>query len=141
MWSHYSDGHRGYCLEFDKAGLSKFDFCDSVKYRETYPDVKNFESSTDTVRDLFVLSKSNHWEYEKEWRVVVDTHGNPNTPGSRHYEYPEELLTGIIFGCEMPQEDRKKIRDWLKYRKTPIKYYKAVKKDDEYGLDIKDFIF
>lgn len=140
MWSHYSDGHRGYCLEFNKDIFSKFGFCNKITYRNTYPSVVDFHSKTTTVRDLFVFNKSKHWEYEKEWRTVLDPSKNPST-NSRFYEYPEELLTGIIFGCEMSQENREKISDWLKNRRTPIKYYEAIKKDYEYGLDIVDFNF
>lgn len=136
MWSHYSDGHRGYCLEFDKNILNSLGVCRKVDYRKTYPIVSDFRDSTRTVGHLCTFSKYEQWEYEQEWRVVVDPKDNLKSPGSRHYEIPEELLTGIIFGCEMPVEHREKISTWLKNWKRPINFYEAIKKDDEYGVDI-----
>ena len=32
MWSHYADGHTGFCLEFDKEGLKSWNFCSPIRY-------------------------------------------------------------------------------------------------------------
>jgi hypothetical protein len=46
------------------------------------------------------------------------------------------MLTGVLFGCEMPHEDRQLIREWAKGRKVPLKFYQTTKKEKEFGLEI-----
>jgi hypothetical protein len=142
MWSHYSDGHKGFCLEFDKKLLEAWKFCRPVNYdgNEKYLSFKEFNEAfpdnNGKLIQLLLLRKSKHWEYESEWRIIVnpyiDNHGN------RSYTFPEETLTGIIFGCNMSDNDKKSIRSCVKGRKNRITFYQAKKKENEFGLDIEE---
>jgi len=67
---------------------------------------------------------------EGKWRIFDPDNG----PGIR--VFPAEMLTGVIYGCEMPHEDRQLIRDWAKGRKIPLTLYQTTKKEKEFGLEI-----
>lgn len=101
MWSHYADGHRGFCLEFDTS-VPPFNKALEVHYVDAPPvlnpvDVLVDGPSDDPDNDLlraFVLTKARCWSYEQEWRLM---HAEP----SKRYGYGDGPLTGIYFGAEM----------------------------------------
>jgi len=126
MWSHYSDGHKGFCLEFNK--FTNHDVEHEVKYKKGMPILKLSEPKKSIEKLLTV--KSCHWEYEKEWRIIDVERG----PGI--YKLPKGLLSGVIFGCQMTEENRKKLILWSNERNDPLKIYEAKPKKDKFGLDI-----
>lgn len=129
MWSHYGDGHKGFCLQFC-INLEQFPFVKlyRVEYTVSYPQI-NVVKYRETQTRSVLLTKSDFWKYEKEWRIIDD-----KGPGIR--VFPAEMLTGVTFGCEMPHESRQLIRKWAKGRKVPLKFCQATKKEKEFGLDI-----
>src|SRR5262245_60498248 len=78
MWSHYSDSHRGFVIGFfglhdyfqkgisdKRGGLRK------VVYSEKRPILPpHNEFSTHNVAEILLFTKSPHWSYEKEWRML-----------------------------------------------------------------------
>lgn len=136
MWSHYSDGHTGFCLEFEKEGLKIWNYCESVKYQNLYPTCKEFVNEIDskTFYRMFLLRKSRHWKYEKEWRVIV----NCENPANRILKYPDQLLTGVIWGCQMPKPYEDVILRWIAKRKNPLTLYRAYRKENKYSLKIQE---
>lgn len=76
------------------------------------------------------MTKAKLWEYEAEWRIIDPDNGRGKQI------LPAEMLTGVIFGCDMILENRQLIREWVKGRKTPFTFYEAKKKEKEFGLDI-----
>jgi len=137
MWSHYSDGHRGFCLEFDCSDkTSLFGEARPVKYSDMYPVYNLFSGAPVDKFDAFLLTKSKRWEYEAEWRVVdIQSDGWTRRPGE--YQYPPELLTGIIFGCLMSDGDKSTVRGWIEGRAKPVQLYQSNRKDRCFGLDIE----
>jgi hypothetical protein len=131
MWSHYSDSHRGLCLQFDiKSTFYPFgELLFKVEYTSSYPQINILRDRKDQTRKV-LLTKSDIWKHEKEWRIFDPDNG----PGIR--AYPAEMLTGVIFGCEMPHESRQLIREWAKGRQIPLKFYQAIKKETDFGLEI-----
>lgn len=105
MWSHYADGHKGLCLEFDTKYLP---FSDREKlhrliYSNSYPrlsPIAIFQSSNMPFDPL--VTKSKDWEYEEEWRFITDK-------GNWLLEYEPKALTAIYFGCLMPIAQRKQV--------------------------------
>ena len=135
MWSHYADGHTGFCLKFDKAGVKKvWGFCEPVKYRQSY---LNFKEVVDKALSLklhkFLLSKSEHWEYEGEWRVILNCYN----PLNRLQTFPDHLLKGVILGCQMPKENKSMIHRWMQDRNSRCQLYHTCKMENEYGLRIE----
>lgn len=106
MWSHYSDCHTGFCLEFDMAMISEWRknlmavsyVADNRLPKVGVKDVLGGLKGDSTTLQL-ILAKSKHWRYEQEWRMVFET-GNFALP------YPDEVLTGIIFGKNITSENK-----------------------------------
>lgn len=126
MWAHYANGHKGFCLQFNNTGIR----AQKVKYTESYPEINYLLTPEDHQIEFTLLTKSNHWRYEKEWRIIEFQHG----PGT--CTFPKEKITGVIFGSEMPPERKQMIRQWVGGRIPPIEIYEAKKRDRKYGLDI-----
>jgi len=132
MWSHYSDSHKGFCLQF-KAIFTPFfieseELLQPVIYSNKYPDLNRVRLSDKEFVGRMLLTKSSCWFYENEYRVIERSFGIKI--------FPEHLLTGVIFGCQMCDKDKNTIIGWSKDRTTKLKYYEARKKEKEFGLDI-----
>lgn len=73
MWGHYADSHRGVCLGFDvRASDWK-----KVKYQETRPRLTDFgkrslKALTSSDWEEITLTKFKAWEYEDEYRCIVE---------------------------------------------------------------------
>lgn len=69
LWSHYADGHKGIAIEID------FPDGEQNLYKVTYsPSLPEFGSTVMTMPTATdVLSvKTEHWEYEGEYRIIQD---------------------------------------------------------------------
>jgi len=84
--------------------------------------------------ECLLFRKSKHWDYECEWRIIYPDRIEPG--GNRLLDYPPQMLTGIIFGCEMSEDDKKTIREMIRKRTHKTRLFQARKKDDEFALDI-----
>ncbi len=136
MWSHYSQNHRGYCLEFEAtANTSVFGEAQPVGYATDYPVVDFFKTPKEEQVDLIFLTKYLGWSYEEEWRIIDHRAG----PGA--HAYLAELLRGVIFGLRMPEDDRAKIRAWIKKRGCSVKFYEAIQSDRQFKIDIREMTF
>lgn len=134
MWAHYSDSHRGICLQFDTAkDLSIFWEAYKITYQENYPIVNVMDMGTyDQFFNLFA-TKSTHWEYEQERRAIKV----PGEGGSKTYTFEPELLTGVILGAKISSIDEKIVLEWISQRETPTKIYRAKINNKSYRIDIK----
>jgi DUF2971 family protein len=109
MWAHYADKHKGLCLEFDgSANCNFFGYAQEVKYQDFAPVPFPLGGDGSQAMERVILTKSKHWTYEQEYRIF-----GPETAGQK-VEYPVELLTGIIFGCMMGENDRQLVKQWPK---------------------------
>ncbi|MFH1852331.1 MAG: DUF2971 domain-containing protein [Candidatus Neomarinimicrobiota bacterium] len=125
MWAHYTSGYKGFCLEFNNpTRIQLFQKALTVRYRKKYPLCNYFTTSNLDKMRAALLTKSNLWKYEKEWRIIEHESG----PG--WYHFPKELLTGIIFGSEIEKDNSDLIINWAnKYGFNPDYY--IVKPDRE----------
>ena len=128
MWSHYADGHKGFCLEFEaKTDNSFLRRAFKVKYRNKMPKFSFFKK--DEWIHEFLITKSGRWCYEKEWRII-------DFKGPGIYQLPDGVLSGVIFGCRISEPDEKRIASWLNKRKKKIRVYRSQTKKREFSLDI-----
>ena len=71
MWAHYSDEYRGICIEYDLIDSDKIrPWMQPVHYTDFRVRVKNFEEINSRLNVVASVTKSTHWEYEKEWRLT-----------------------------------------------------------------------
>jgi hypothetical protein len=120
MWSHYTDSHKGFIIEFDPRNpfFYKPDkpvgiHCGHLEQVE-YPETENRPEFTPRGKDFHSMSsmfitKSIHWNYEQEWRVFqLLEHSNQRlTLGQETihlFDLPPDCMTGIIVGCKMEEQ-------------------------------------
>ena len=131
MWAHYSDSHRGFCLEFDssKSGTIFWEAF-RVVYQKKYPSV-NFMDIEKEYRKI-VLTKSLHWKYEKEWRIIK----NKQDGGPGYYPFNPELLKGVILGANIQKKDEELLTDHINRYPYKLIKYRAKLNSKKYKLDI-----
>lgn len=134
MWSHYTDDHKGCCLEFSTAE-SFFKTARIVKYPQEYPKHRllDYVNNHELLYKLTLFTKANLWEYEQEWRVLDS---GKSVKGSGLYKFEKEALTGIIFGCQMIPEHKDLVRRLVAERNPPVHLYEAKPCDGEFKMDI-----
>lgn len=139
MFSHYSDGHQGFCLGFSTSIADSLEFFwggGRVTMQVVYPE--NFEPPSYFLTDIadwgkwIMCTKSPQWAYEKEFRVS-------NEDGHGPVAFPPAMLAEIIFGCRMKEKHIQEVlvltRDW----KPPISYFRARKRYDAFALHLEPF--
>ncbi len=123
MWAHYAEEHRGAVLIlntdskfFDDPDNMPESQLDRIKYVSTRPKIRpeKFSESLKTI----VFTKSEHWEYEQEWRYVAPLENAKKLTlrsGDELYLYPlpEDVIRGVIFGCRCSRLDRESIIELL----------------------------
>jgi hypothetical protein len=75
MWAHYADKHKGLCFEFDGSANCNF-------FGEAQPvaceDFTAVSLDEDSMMERLILTKSKHWSYEREYRII-----GPNMAGQK----------------------------------------------------------
>ena len=114
MWSHYSQSHKGFCLEFDTRYVpfhpSYIPFemtLIKVDYTESYPslslsEINKNEGYFHPIKPL-AKTKWKDWSYEKEWRLL-------SWNGSCLYTYDLSSLSAIYLGYKILPDDELRIR-------------------------------
>lgn len=129
MWSHYSNGHSGFCLEFD-ANNEFFGRAQRIDYPKEYPNVNFFTSSQWEKTQAMLLTKSDEWHYEQEWRII------DHNEGSGIKDFPAKALTGVIMGCRMSKENKQKIINWCANRNPRPTLYKTRPIEKKFGFEV-----
>jgi Protein of unknown function (DUF2971) len=129
LWSHYSDSHKGICLKFDmNKDLDFFTTPLNVIYSDDYPQYDHF-TEQEKVVDKMIKTKSNHWCYEKEIRIVKSKNGLE--------QFNKSALVEVIFGCKMSNHKRDCIIKLIEDNDYPnVKFKQAIKKESSFKLDI-----
>lgn len=131
MWSHYADAHRGVSLILAGCALFPDLAVEPVSYpmNNKYPDVNFFIDSYQKQADAVLLTKAQHWEYEREWRVI-------DTKGPGWHSIDPEWLLGLVFGCSTPMAQIAEITRMALQRRPPLRLFRAEKKAREFALAI-----
>jgi hypothetical protein len=130
MWSHYADYHRGVCLEFN--GHAKLmQHAMQVSYTHDRPPIARDDSNVAKIEKT-MLTKSMHWKYEREWRLIRYQQG----PGIATFR--PENLTGIIVGAQASMDIIKLVRGLNKARSVPLKLSKASTNRSTFTIDIRE---
>lgn len=119
MWSHYADSHRGICIEFD--GHNKFMVhAQAVTYAKERASIRQFiRADPQIMLEKAMLTKAQHWSYEKEWRLIQYEKGHGVVA------FRPENLTGIIFGAQASPKMIERIQVLLTTRPQPVALYRA----------------
>ena len=113
MWAHYTDGHKGFAIEFDTEALTRAGESDMiwpVYYSETMFDAT--ECMEQAYRDkqkfnpLFGIAacicKSAEWSYENEWRSIIPF-SNDESGNLRTLPQPKIIYLGLAIEPKIAQ--------------------------------------
>lgn len=127
MWAHYADSHRGVCLEF--AGDSQLMLqALRVEYSTTRKAINNYTDNQEEMVTKALLTKSDHWAYEAEWRLLRTGEG----PGV--VRFPPGTLTGIVVGALATSKTIETVRQWASQRSAPLALYRASTSNREFRV-------
>ena len=129
MWSHYTNNHKGFCLEF-KTKCEFFGKAQKIVYSREYPKFNFFKASQEKITEAMLLTKASDWSYEKEWRII-----NP-LKGAGCQIYPNGSLAGIIMGCRIEEHNKKLLHKWLSRFGSTVKIYQAQQSKSAFALEI-----
>ena len=130
MWSHYAESHSGLCLEFDSSAIP-FAIAQPVVYQKARRPVGRATESDEQSMEKALLTKSDDWDYEEEWRVIE------YQLGSGIYEIPNDALTGVILGARISNDHEQEILRWLQHRLPRIPAYRSIPSDSEFRVRIE----
>lgn len=121
MWSHYSNEHKGFCIEYDLDDLlGRYFPVNPVRYSNKMPlitkDAKNLMDG--------IYQKAEEWSYENEWRIIF------NKCGNEFVKMP--IPKAIYFGCNISNDLKVSLIDICKRKE--IECYQAKRSFFEYKL-------
>lgn len=140
MWAHYADNHKGFCIEYDYSEkdeevLQKLPY--PVIYSSNRPQVpwkaalEQTEENIDDAKEqmiLTLLTKGLEWEYENEWRILI------NTVSSPAFKMPK--VSCVYLGDRICEENRDKILEIAKKMHVPVKQMRL--NSDGFGMHVED---
>ena len=138
MWSHYANSHQGIVIGFNRhhkyfsqnknihdfEGLLKI-----VKYQYKKPKIYLMEDRE------FLFTKSNHWKYENEYRVIRKLENLIKMGDIYVDKFPKDLISSVTFGLKISEEYKQKILDILGKTNMNIKIFDTKINSEEYKLD------
>lgn len=129
MWSHYADGHKGFCIEYDfsceaeelldililpviySSERPKFPWNVALAVDKDANSVK-VEGARTMLRSL--LTKDNAWGYEDEWRII-----SLCSTGIENIKMPP--VSCIYIGALCSEKNKAKLIEIAKDLDVPIK--------------------
>ena len=144
MWHHYTEGHRGVCLEYDTSEITDIyqrNMMFPVFYVDKLPDIvsmmlKNAHPKF-SLFEYITMHKLKDWNYENEWRLIHNV-------GSWYYSYddvPSDFYikgqtiqfirpSKIIMGIQISDVHKAKLEEMAASANIPL----VQAKQTEYGL-------
>jgi hypothetical protein len=142
MWSHYARSHTGFCIEYDFGSLEYWDLrrrlCFPVFYRKKFTNVARWmDFSSGNFNNLaaqyWCLIKSDHWAYEKEWRILEAIGAQYS---NRQISMPKP--SALIIGAHASETTAAALRAFASENNIQLK--QAVKIPNSYAMQIEEFV-
>ncbi|EQK42905.1 hypothetical protein C672_1849 [[Clostridium] bifermentans ATCC 638] len=128
MWSHYSNNHEGFCIEYDFKNVDTPIYMDLI--RPVIYDDKIVESYINKKPSLIIgalTKKSKCWSYENEWRLVIE---HDIVKNNRKYIVPK--AKSIYLGCKISAKNKDLLISIAKDRNISV--YQMKMCSDEFKL-------
>ena len=153
MWSHYADSHAGFVIGFDAdneffaPGRWSLNGLRDVNYscdRYVLPPNGLEGLSPDEMEianTQLVLTKSFHWKYEEELRLMampsqadktITIDGKP----IHLYDFPTIAVREVIFGCRMATSIKEDFVGLIEEKYPHVALMQAVISIDKFAVDI-----
>lgn len=148
MWAHYAQDHTGVVLELwslpeEDNALSVAEpviyasqppsFFTEDAFLSYFCGVSDLDISD--LRRLVVYTKSEHWRYEKEWRVYYPESDKPGLFEDNHMR-PSEL-SAVFFGCKADPSLIEQVSSLLAQHYPGASRWAAQRKAGAYALEFR----
>lgn len=139
MWSHYAANHTGAVIKF--LALAEVDspliLAEPVCYsreipRLNYDLMMDFERARTETLKVLTLSKSDDWEYEKEWRVWATL--RDKTAAYDIISFAPEEVGEVCLGCKIGDDKKEKIIGITRRNYPKARILQAEKHKSKYEL-------
>lgn len=144
MWNHYAQEHKGVCLEYNIDCIDETYFVNRlfpVYYTDKLPDGASLlveEKLPQSVFiDYFLIHKLKDWNYESEWRLIMNAGLLYNSPDDVPNNFWQNgtlikfvLPSNVFLGSQISTNDEEHIRHWCNNLSIPVQKMKCT----EYGL-------
>jgi len=145
MWSHYGNNHTGYRLHYDSELIMQRSFeLKEIEYSDERPKIDyTLESSSNKFVNQIIQSattKAICWEYEKEYRLLIDPEYCTNKKNNDQTLYfakiPPSSLLRVDLGLNSNKYSMDDIKDLsVSNRFKNIAFFKAELNKNNYKLD------
>jgi hypothetical protein len=144
MWSHYSDEHKGICIEYDLETLPP----DDIRLRMLFPVLYSddvYDATPHIVRlmekkdfnNLYItissMRKATEWMYEKEWRLIIII-----GPSFTEKEYRFPKASKVFLGSKITDANKEKVLEICKGK--GIEVYQGKPSLEKYRIDFKKIL-
>jgi hypothetical protein len=146
MWSHYSEDHRGFCIEYDLEALNEqhpfrrslFPIIYSQRLYDLTPFAEKLVAKeraefTPLLPMLAALHKFEGWQYEREWRIVLEN--EVEIDGLSH---PAPIPSRIFLGSRFEASKSAELLAICKQRSIAV--FKMRLADDRFELLSESFV-
>lgn len=142
MWAHYANEHKGFVIEFDR----KNDFLNGDLNNQIYNGLQKVNYSKERPNKFLIetewhevlLTKSEEWSYEKEFRIIKQLEDADNKKGNIHlFKFPKKMIKSIYCGCNMIDSNIERILNIVKNDSEleHVEVYKSKVSDKFYCLE------
>lgn len=112
LWEKYADDHKGFCVGFSGKELlsdfSKFGMSGHVNYYPKLPIIHPNEDFKDKANKR-AFSKLEKWSFEREYRTTKIKPDGEVGNDWRKVKVPSERFVEVVFGANMPEENKQEI--------------------------------
>ena len=144
MWSHYSNDHKGVCIEYDFIPDNKIKrLCFPMDYVHTtnndcvLEEILTKGTISHRLLSEIYLKKSYDWNYEREWRLILfddDSQNLFNISTDGNFKYIPFLEPKAVYlGLKIDENDEKYVMDLCNFYNIPV--FKMVKDNSNYNMD------
>ena len=135
LWALYSDEARGICIEYDFLNENKIrPFMQPVFYNNDATTVKTFQEMNSYYHIAASISKSEHWEYEREWRFTLLPGSTEIISNILNVPTPIAIYTGVKYE-QNDNQLKKRLEEIAKKLSIPI--FQMEKHVSEYRYILK----
>lgn len=139
IWSHYANSHSGFVVGFHREKLQRV--CSMshtqfkklmvllpVEYSSEFPVLYKYKHSSDERFRKQLLVKASDWQYENEYRLILQEGANVVV------KFPNEIYNRVVLGCLTSDENRQQIIDILTRRGDHLPLYQAKRAKKSFSL-------
>lgn len=150
LWAHYSDSHRGFCVGFSTDAIQRMREAEFIargrliefakmRYESAAPRINFYETMLEpasrTDIDALILTKSDHWDYEREWRLILLSE-EAIGPGIG-ISLPPEAVTEVVLGCRILPENRDRLLEAVAQYCPTADVHQAQRDRREFRLNLE----